>query len=84
MSGCKTAAAGAVMNSERRIHLLFAAYVAAVFSFIGLAVLLERAGLSRTMLGAICFLTSIAGYMLIGLYCRTTQLDQYFVAFRFY
>ena len=54
------------MNSERRIHLLFAAYVAAVFSFIGLAVLLERAGLSRTMLGAICFLTSIAGYMLIG------------------
>ena len=82
MSGCKTAAAGAVMNSERRIHLLFAAYVAAVFSFIGLAVLLERAGLSRTMLGAICFLTSIAGYMLIGLYCRTTQLDQYFVAGR--
>lgn len=70
------------MNPERRTHMLFAAYVMAVLSFIGLAVLLERAGMSRTMLGSLCFLVSIVGYMLIGLYCRTTQLDQYFVAGR--
>ena len=67
---------------QRRIHAVFVGYVVATLLFIGLMALLERMGVSRVWLGGICFMVSILSYMLISLVCRTTRLEQYYVAGR--
>lgn len=70
------------MSFIKKIHLAFAALIAALLLFMVGLVFLEHIGVSRTWLGAICFIASTVLYMLIGLYCHTTQIDQYYVAGR--
>lgn len=70
------------MSFIKKIHITFAALSLAFVLFMAGLVLLEHLGLSRTWLGAICFVVSTIAYMLIGLYCHTTQIDQYYVAGR--
>lgn len=70
------------MSFTKKLHLSFAAFVAACGLFIAGLVWLEQQGAARMWLGAICFTVSTVVYMLIGIYCRTTHIDQYYVAGR--
>lgn len=66
----------------RRIHKIFLVYVVCVLLFLAVMALAERAGLSRTWIGGLFLTASILLYTAIGLYCRTSDADEYFVAGR--
>jgi len=67
---------------ERRLHRRYALYTVGVVLFIGLLALLERAGFSRAWLGALFLLATVAVYATIGLFCRTTDVSEYYIAGR--
>src|SRR5687768_8416013 len=74
--------AGADPAFERRLHRRYALYTVGVVLFIALLALLERAGFSRAWLGALFLLATVAVYATIGLFCRTTDVSEYYVAGR--
>jgi cation/acetate symporter len=67
---------------ERRLHKRYALYTVGVVAFIALLALLERAGFSRAWIGALFLLATVAVYATIGLFCRTTDEAEYYVAGR--
>ena len=67
---------------NRKLHRVFAGYVACLLLFLLLMALAEKAGLSRQWVGAVFLLVSIALYAAVGLYCRTTDVDEYYLAGR--
>ena len=70
------------MKRRYLIHALFGLYVVGTVLFVLAMAWAERQGLSREWLGGICLTGSIVSYALIGVYCRTTQMDEYYVAGR--
>ncbi len=68
------------INLQR--HVIFALYVLGTVVFVAAMAVAEQYGLSRAWLGGICLMASILSYALIGVYCRTTSLPEYFVAGR--
>src|SRR5512140_1048676 len=65
-----------------RLHRLFAFYVAGLLLFLALMAWAERSGLSRFWLGPIFLFSSIMLYAGIGIYGRTTDPQEYYVAGR--
>lgn len=69
-------------QSPNRVHFVFVAYVLGTMLFVVAMGFAEQLGLSREWLGGICLMASILSYALIGIYCRTTQISEYYVAGR--
>ncbi|HWI80645.1 VC_2705 family sodium/solute symporter [Ramlibacter sp.] len=67
---------------KRRLRRLLAAYVAGVLLFVALMAWAEQKGLSRFWLGPIFLFLSIMVYAAIGIYGRTTDPQEYYVAGR--
>ena len=67
---------------ERRLHRLLAAYVTGLLLFIALMAWAEQRGLSRFWLGPIFLFASVMLYAAIGIYGRTSDPNEYYVAGR--
>ena len=67
---------------KRRLHRLFAYYVLGLLCFLGVLSMAEYWGLSRNWVGAVFLLASVALYAVIGIYRRTTETSEYYVAGR--
>lgn len=66
----------------RTLHRRYGLYTVGVVAFIGLLAAAERAGWSRTWIGAMFLIATVAVYAVIGLLCRTTDEVEYYVAGR--
>lgn len=66
----------------RRLRTLYAGFAALLLTFVLLMGLLERAGLSRTVMGLTFLLGTLAVYAIIGILSRTTDAEEYYVAGR--
>jgi cation/acetate symporter len=67
---------------KMRLHRMAACYVAGVIAFLLLMFWAEREGLSRFWLGPIFMFSSVMMYAAIGIYGRTTDPEEYYVAGR--
>jgi len=67
---------------EHRLHRTFGIYVVTLLVFLVAMGLAERAGLSRQWLGAVFLFATIILYAAIGIYNRTTDPAEYYVAGR--
>jgi cation/acetate symporter len=66
----------------RRLHRLLALYIAGLTVFLLLLAWAERNGLSRFWLGPIFLFSTVMMYAAIGIYSRTTDPEEYYVAGR--
>jgi len=67
---------------KRRLHRMFAIYVLCLLLFLGGLALAEHWGLSKQWVGAIFLFATVAMYAVIGIYSRTANTDEYYVAGR--
>lgn len=67
---------------QRRLHRIFAAYLVALVLFLLFMAWAEDHGLSRRWLGPIFLFATVMMYAGIGIYGRTTDPDEYYVAGR--
>jgi cation/acetate symporter len=67
---------------KRRLHRIVAIYVAGLAVFLLLMAWAERSGLSRFWLGPIFMFASVMMYAAIGIYGRTSDPEEYYVAGR--
>jgi cation/acetate symporter len=67
---------------KQRLHKILAIYVACLLGFLLLMTLAEKLGMSRQWMGSVFLMASIGLYTAIGLYCRTTDAEEYYVAGR--
>jgi cation/acetate symporter len=67
---------------KRRLHRTLAIYVAGLAAFLLLMGWAERSGLSRYWLGPIFMFASVMMYAAIGIYGRTSDPEEYYVAGR--
>ncbi len=67
---------------KRRLHRIFAMYVVGLIAFLLLMAWAERLGMSRVWLGPIFLFSTVMIYAVIGIYGRTTDADEYYVAGR--
>jgi cation/acetate symporter len=72
----------AYSDYKRRLHRTFATYVGYLLLFLLVMAQAERHGLSRQWVGAIFLAASVALYAVIGIYSRTVDANEYFVAGR--
>ncbi|GKS90541.1 MULTISPECIES: VC_2705 family sodium/solute symporter [unclassified Acidovorax] len=66
----------------RRLRRILALYVAGVIAFLAVMAWAEQRGLSRHWIGPIFLFLSVMVYAAIGVYGRTTDADEYYVAGR--
>ncbi len=74
--------AAAYAAYKLRLHRLVAGYIVGLGLFVLLMAWAERSGLSRLWLGPIFLFSSLMLYAGIGVYCRTTDPQEYYVAGR--
>ncbi|WP_394788107.1 VC_2705 family sodium/solute symporter [Rhodoferax sp.] len=67
---------------RRRLHRNFGLYVVCVLGFLALMAWAEHRGLSRYWIGGIFLFATFALYASIGIYCRTSDPAEYYVAGR--
>jgi cation/acetate symporter len=67
---------------QRSLHKLLAAYVVAILAWLLLLAWAEQRGMSRLWLGPILLFSTVMIYAGIGIYARTTDPDEYYVAGR--
>lgn len=67
---------------QRRLHGWLALYVAGVVGFLLLMAWAEQNGLPRRWIGPAFLFVSVLLYAGIGIYCRTTDPEEYYVAGR--
>ena len=67
---------------QRRLHRSFALFVVGFVAFLALLAWAERNGLSRIWLGPIFLFATVMMYASIGIYGRTTDPEEYYVAGR--
>ena len=65
-----------------RLHRIMVLYIAGVLSFLAIMFAAERAGLPRYWLGGIFLAATIGLYACIGIYSRTAEPSEYYVAGR--
>ena len=75
------------MNTELatapgRRHRIFLLYVVCLIGFLGLMAFAERSGLSRQWLSALFLFSTVGMYACTGIYCRTADETEYYVAGR--
>jgi cation/acetate symporter len=68
--------------TDGRLHRIFGLYVACLLLFLAAMALAERAGLPRAWIGGIFLSASLALYAGIGIFCRTSDANEYYVAGR--
>ena len=73
---------GAYRKYTLRIHRRFGFYVACLLLFLGMLALAERWGLSKGWVAGLFLLTTLILYAGIGVYGRTSDASEYFVAGR--
>ncbi len=75
-----------VQDEERaytwRLHRILALYVVGVLAFLALMTWAERQGLSRHWIGPIFLFLTVMVYAGIGVYGRTSDPEDYYVAGR--
>jgi len=67
---------------KRRLHRIFASYVAALAAFLLFMAWAEQQGMSRVWLGPIFLFSTVMIYAGIGIYGRTSDTEEYYVAGR--
>jgi cation/acetate symporter len=67
---------------KMRLHRIMAIYIIGVLSFLIIMFAAERAGLPRYFLGGIFLAATIGLYACIGIYSRTSEPSEYYVAGR--
>ncbi|WP_296442849.1 VC_2705 family sodium/solute symporter [Rhodoferax sp. UBA5149] len=67
---------------KRRLHRRFAIYVVCLLLFLLVLALAERWGLKKTWVGGIFLFATISLYAVIGIYGRTSDAAEYYVAGR--
>ncbi|MDB5872167.1 MAG: cation acetate symporter [Ramlibacter sp.] len=67
---------------KRRLHRTVLTYIGGLIAFLLLIAWAEQKGLSRFWLGPIFMFTSVMMYAAIGIYGRTTDPEEYYVAGR--
>lgn len=67
---------------KMRLHRLVVVYILGLAAFMLLMAWAERSGVSRLWLGPIFLFSSLMLYAGIGIYCRTTDPQEYYVAGR--
>ncbi len=77
-----SAEAAADRQHLRRLHRNFGLYVAGLLVFLVVMAVAERHGLSRYWIGGIFLFVTLALYAGIGVYCRTSDAAEYYVAGR--
>lgn len=73
---------GAYSAYRHRLHRRFATYVVCLFLFLLALALAERWGLKKTWVGAIFLFATVSLYAGIGIYGRTSDASEYYVAGR--
>ncbi|AEG93513.1 VC_2705 family sodium/solute symporter [Ramlibacter tataouinensis] len=76
------AEAGVGSRYSSRLHRVFGAYVVGLLAFLLLMWGLEQQGLARLWLGPVFLFASVMMYAAIGIYGRTTEASEYYVAGR--
>jgi cation/acetate symporter len=67
---------------KMRLHRIMGIYILGVLAFLGIMFAAERAGLPRYWLGGIFLAATIGLYACIGIYSRTAEPSEYYVAGR--
>ena len=67
---------------KRGLHLRFATYVVCLLLLLLALALAERLGMSKTWVGGTFLLVTLGVYAVIGMYGRTSEASQYYVAGR--
>ena len=67
---------------KMRLHRIMGIYIVGVLSFLVIMFAAERAGLPRYWLGGIFLAATIGLYACIGIYSRTAEPSEYYVAGR--
>lgn len=67
---------------DARHHRLMAVFIVGFLAFLALMAWAERAGLSRDWIGPIFLFLSVMAYAGIGIYARTTDPQEFYVAGR--
>lgn len=67
---------------KQRLHRRFAIYVVCLLLFVLALALAEQWGLKKTWLGAIFLFVTVSLYAVIGIYSRTSDAAEYYVAGR--
>ena len=73
---------GAGRSYMARLNRIVALYVAGLLGFVALMAWAEQRGLSRQWIGPIFLFLTVMAYAAIGVYGRTTDPDEYYVAGR--
>ncbi|HSV52171.1 MAG TPA: VC_2705 family sodium/solute symporter [Burkholderiaceae bacterium] len=77
-----TGPAAEFRSYKRRLRRILAAYIAGLISFVLLMAWAEQMGLSRFWIGPIFLFLTVMVYAGIGIYGRTTDAEEYYVAGR--
>ncbi len=80
--GLEPVVSAEVKTDNRRIHRRFAIFVALLLMFILAMTLAEQGGLRKIWVGAIFLFATVFLYALIGIYGRTSNASEYYVAGR--
>ena len=72
----------AYASYKRRLHRRFGTYVASLLGFLVAMTLAERLGVSKQWVGAVFLFATVALYAAIGIYGRTAEAVEYYVAGR--
>jgi cation/acetate symporter len=72
----------AYMAYTRRLHRKFAMFVVFLLLFLAVLTLAERWGLKKTWVGSIFLFSTLCLYAVIGIYGRTSDIEEYYVAGR--
>lgn len=67
---------------KMHLHRILLIYIAGLLSFLMLMFFAERVGMPRYWLGGIFLIATIGLYACIGIYCRTAEPTEYYVAGR--
>ncbi|CAG2137371.1 sodium:solute symporter family protein [Cupriavidus numazuensis] len=67
---------------RRRLMLYYGLFTLGLFGFVGMMGLLEKSNADALWLGYVFLFVTIAIYACIGLICRTSDLNEYYVAAR--
>ncbi len=82
MPDTRSAPSAGQAEFSSQLHKVYGAYTLGVLVFVALLAWLEQRGLKREWIGVSFLLTTIAVYAAIGVICRTTDMNEYYVAGR--
>jgi cation/acetate symporter len=77
-----TAAGGEAAAFRRRLDKVYLRYTVGFVVFVGVIALLERLGMTRLWVGVIFLFATVGLYAAIGIFARTTNEAEYYVAGR--